>query len=191
MSHPAPFEVVLYDRNLDKRLQLAFSNRSRKNCWTVFYFLQSSAIKNADGENEVRTSWASIGEATGLSRTTIRTSLALLQNRNFIVKTSTTTSSYSGFIIKDEAEWNLQSRYYPQRSPSSKLDIERKKMTNSLRYDVLHRDGFKCALCGKTQEDDKLVVDHIFPISKGGKTELDNLRTLCFSCNSGKRDKLE
>ena len=65
-------------------------------------------------------------------------------------------------------------------------------MTNSLRYDVLKRDGFKCTLCGRTASDDiTLEVDHIIPVSKGGLTELDNLRTLCYDCNRGKRDKIE
>lgn len=69
---------------------------------------------------------------------------------------------------------------------------QRKLMTNSLRYDVLKRDGFKCTLCGRTASDDiTLEVDHIIPVSKGGLTELDNLRTLCYDCNRGKRDKIE
>ena len=53
-------------------------------------------------------------------------------------------------------------------------------MTDSLRYDVLKRDGFRCVICGRTAEDGvKLHVDHIKPVSKGGKTEYENLRTLC------------
>lgn len=65
-------------------------------------------------------------------------------------------------------------------------------MSDSLRYDVLARDGFKCVICGATVEDGvKLHVDHIIPISKGGKTEIDNLRTLCDRCNLGKSDKIE
>lgn len=69
---------------------------------------------------------------------------------------------------------------------------ERLKMTNSLRYDVMHRDNFKCQLCGASASDGvKLHIDHIIPVSKGGKTEMSNLRTLCDRCNFGKRDKIE
>lgn len=65
-------------------------------------------------------------------------------------------------------------------------------MTKSMRYDVLKRDGFRCKICGATEEDGiKLHVDHIIPVSKGGKTEMDNLRTLCNICNSGKGAKIE
>lgn len=70
---------------------------------------------------------------------------------------------------------------------------QRRLMTDSLRYDVLKRDGFRCVLCGATAKDEhvKLHVDHITPISKGGRTELSNLRTLCERCNLGKSDKSE
>ncbi|MBQ7779777.1 MAG: HNH endonuclease [Clostridia bacterium] len=69
---------------------------------------------------------------------------------------------------------------------------QRSMMNDSLRYDIMKRDGFKCVLCGATQNDGaKLHVDHIFPIAKGGKTEPRNLRTLCDRCNLGKKDKYD
>ena len=69
---------------------------------------------------------------------------------------------------------------------------ERALMTDSLRYEILRRDGFKCSLCGATAADGtKLHVDHIKPISKGGKTERSNLRTLCERCNLGKGAKYD
>ena len=69
---------------------------------------------------------------------------------------------------------------------------ERAKMTPSLRYDVFKRDGFRCTICGRTKDDGiKLHVDHIKPVSKGGKTVISNLRTLCDLCNQGKSDKYD
>ncbi len=71
------------------------------------------------------------------------------------------------------------------------IRTERAKMSDSLRYDVLKRDNFCCQICGATAEDGvKLHVDHIIPVSKGGKTEMSNLRTLCERCNLGKSDKM-
>ena len=69
---------------------------------------------------------------------------------------------------------------------------ERSKMSESLRYDILKRDGFRCTICGASSRDGvKLHVDHIIPISKGGRSEEANLRTLCSRCNLGKKDKYD
>lgn len=66
-------------------------------------------------------------------------------------------------------------------------EYQRKKMSPKLRYEVLKRDGFRCVLCGRGREDGvKLEVDHIIPVSKGGRTTMSNLRTLCMECNRGK-----
>jgi len=35
-----------------------------------------------------------------------------------------------------------------------------------------------------------LEVDHIIPRAKGGGNNIENLQTLCFDCNRGKRDRL-
>jgi len=68
---------------------------------------------------------------------------------------------------------------------------ERALMTDSLRYDILERDNYRCQICGATAADGiKLHIDHIIPVSKGGKTIYSNLRTLCDRCNLGKSDKL-
>ena len=71
-------------------------------------------------------------------------------------------------------------------------ECQRKAMTNSMRYDVMKRDNFRCVLCGRSSADGAVLhVDHIVPIAKGGKSVPENLRTLCQECNSGKRDKYD
>jgi HNH endonuclease/Homing endonuclease associated repeat len=62
----------------------------------------------------------------------------------------------------------------------------------SLRYQVLKRDNFKCVRCGRTPAKDigvELHIDHKIPYSKGGKTELENLQTMCSDCNLGKGNR--
>lgn len=69
---------------------------------------------------------------------------------------------------------------------------QRSLLTPSMRYDILKRDGFRCVICGASAENGiSLEVDHIVPIARGGKTEPNNLRTLCHNCNAGKRDKYD
>lgn len=59
-------------------------------------------------------------------------------------------------------------------------------------HDVLRRDGFRCVKCGRGREDGvKLHVDHIKPVSRGGKSVMSNLQTLCEDCNCGKGNKYE
>jgi hypothetical protein len=61
----------------------------------------------------------------------------------------------------------------------------------SLRLKVLMKDNFRCVFCGKspaTSINTKLHIDHIIPFSKGGKSILENLQTLCEECNLGKSD---
>ena len=65
---------------------------------------------------------------------------------------------------------------------------ERKPLSKKLRFEVFKRDAFTCQYCGKKAPDVVLEVDHIKPVSKGGKNELLNLVTACFECNRGKRD---
>lgn len=58
------------------------------------------------------------------------------------------------------------------------------------RFEVLKRDRFACAYCGKHPPDVLLEVDHIVPRAAGGSDELDNLICACWDCNRGKADRL-
>jgi hypothetical protein len=56
----------------------------------------------------------------------------------------------------------------------------------------MSRDNFKCVLCGDNPPASPeliLHIDHIMPWSKGGKTQIDNLRTLCANCNIGRGNR--
>ena len=71
--------------------------------------------------------------------------------------------------------------------------LERRKLTKKLRFRILDRDDYRCVICGVDAASDRSVrldVDHIVPISRGGKTTQDNLRTLCSQCNNGKGAEL-
>ena len=66
-----------------------------------------------------------------------------------------------------------------------------------LRSKILERDNYTCQLCGNTNKDKsldgirvKLEIDHIKPLTLGGKTTENNLWTLCSRCNAGKKSLL-
>ena len=66
----------------------------------------------------------------------------------------------------------------PQNQPRKK-----KVISQALRTKVFERDRYRCKHC-YTHLD--LCVDHIIAEAIGGPTNLDNLQTLCRSCNSKK-----
>lgn len=53
---------------------------------------------------------------------------------------------------------------------------------------VLLRDNFTCAYCGKRSLT-KMSLDHIVPRSKGGKSTFENTVTCCVPCNHKKDSK--
>lgn len=59
-------------------------------------------------------------------------------------------------------------------------------ITKAQRQRILDRDGNKCVECGVTKS---LSIDHIIPVSKGGDSSDENLRTLCKTCNSKKGNR--
>ena len=67
--------------------------------------------------------------------------------------------------------------------------VERAKVSNKIRFAIFKRDGYCCQRCHRHTND--LEIDHIIPIAKGGKTEYNNLQTLCKRCNKEKSDKIE
>jgi ATP adenylyltransferase len=62
-------------------------------------------------------------------------------------------------------------------------------ISGTLRYEVLMRAKSRCELCGISNQEKALEVDHIVPRNHGGKDDISNLQSLCYSCNAMKRDR--
>lgn len=70
-------------------------------------------------------------------------------------------------------------------------DLEQRRRTfnrhsRDLFVQIALRDGIACARCGSTE---KLAVDHVVPMARGGSDDPSNLQILCKRCNSSKRDR--
>lgn len=93
--------------------------------------------------------------------------------------------------FSDTADWQV-------RSPSVVVEVPeqiRLKVTGAERVwkvppvnrrEVLRRDHHSCQYCGSTKQ---LTLDHVIPVSKGGKHSWDNVVTACEKCNQRKGDR--
>lgn len=70
--------------------------------------------------------------------------------------------------------------------PEEQYKTKRKLISNKIKKQVFERDKYRCLKCG-THKD--LSIDHIIPIIKDGDNNVENLQTLCVSCNSSKGAK--
>jgi 5-methylcytosine-specific restriction endonuclease McrA len=68
---------------------------------------------------------------------------------------------------------------YFVRVPYKKVVLTRKN--------ILRRDSYKCAYCGRS--DIPLTIDHIIPKAKGGTDSWENLICACTICNNKKGDR--
>ena len=84
------------------------------------------------------------------------------------------------------SSWFLDTHKVTKRK-SSRITAS---ISKAMRFEIFQRDDFTCKYCGKRTPDGvKLEVDHIVPVSKGGKDIFENLVTACSICNLGKTDK--
>jgi hypothetical protein len=74
-----------------------------------------------------------------------------------------------------------------QERPTWQDRLANRRVPDSIRAAVLVRDGGRCRRCRRSIN---LEMDHIVPVSKGGRTEELNLQTLCRRCNRAKCRKL-
>lgn len=64
----------------------------------------------------------------------------------------------------------------------------REPIKGNLREWVLNRDGHRCRYCGSTSGP--FHLDHVYPVSKGGETTMENLVTSCAKCNLQKHNSV-
>lgn len=89
----------------------------------------------------------------------------------------------------DHREWLSTVRYDLQvprivrlldydRYPPSRVSLSRRN--------VLARDEHRCQYCGRRLPTGKLSVDHVVPLSRGGRTRWTNVVCACRRCNRAK-----
>src|SRR3989344_3930056 len=76
---------------------------------------------------------------------------------------------------------------------NTSTDSRRQSIPLRIRWEVLKRDNYTCKKCGRSPSSDhnvRLEVDHKHPVAKNGQNDIENLQTLCWDCNQGKKDRI-
>lgn len=108
---------------------------------------------------------------TELSKRSLRAAVNSLRKQGYLAKTG------SVYWLVD-----------PETPPSKRKQRHPLYVKAEIRNAVYERDGRQCIACGSTQN---LQIDHIVPQSRGGCHDIENLQTLCGTCNLEKGDRTQ
>ena len=89
-------------------------------------------------------------------------------------------------------DWIVRSSSWETRVPAVimlKDMYKRRRNPRFSKYNVHLRDMFVCQYCNSKFPQKQLTLDHVHPISLGGKTNWENIVSACNPCNSRKSNK--
>lgn len=97
------------------------------------------------------------------------------------------------YMVLDKAEvlewydeWIVRSERWSTRVPAVLMlkEYQRSKTTMRLsKRNVFLRDEYNCQYCGVSVSESTATLDHVHPVSQGGKTTWENSTTACKPCN--------
>jgi hypothetical protein len=142
-----------------------------------------------------RASMETMAQPLGLSRLTLLHHLRTLVTSGYIEDTTPEADGVAhAYKFRDYEKYIGVVRHYANAgnqsvrariAPAGSVPRmpRKKKIPSRVRWLVWERDNFTCMHCGSRRY---LTVDHIVPEARGGTLAMDNLQTLCKSCNSKK-----
>jgi 5-methylcytosine-specific restriction endonuclease McrA len=98
-----------------------------------------------------------------------------------------------------EAEWDnpLAKRQTPQHEQMRRVRIRIAQIEAASdpgnpvdRAAIIRRDDKTCWICKKRLQVKEIELDHIIPLSRGGKHIPENVKVACKSCNAWKGDRI-
>jgi 5-methylcytosine-specific restriction endonuclease McrA len=86
-------------------------------------------------------------------------------------------------------DWIVHSANWETQVPAVMILREYEKRKTAIRYskhNVFLRDGYTCQYCGDDVSKKTATLDHVLPVSHGGKTTFENTVCACATCNANK-----
>jgi 5-methylcytosine-specific restriction endonuclease McrA len=86
-------------------------------------------------------------------------------------------------------DWIVHSANWETQVPAVMILREYEKRKTAVRYskhNVFLRDGYTCQYCGDDVSRKTATLDHVMPVSHGGKTTFENTVCACATCNANK-----
>ena len=86
-------------------------------------------------------------------------------------------------------DWMVRSTTWETRVPSVIMLKEYMHKTRKPRFskgNLYLRDMYECVYCGCSVSKATATMDHVLPLSHGGKTNWENIVTACAPCNHAK-----
>ena len=83
-------------------------------------------------------------------------------------------------------DWIVHSANWETRVPAIIMLKEYQKPKSTMRLskrNIFLRDEYRCQYCGCDVADASATLDHVHPVSQGGKTTWENSTTACKPCN--------
>ncbi len=83
-----------------------------------------------------------------------------------------------------DEDWHLAGNCMPRKTRKQRK--QRNGISQTRRTAVFERNAYRCVCCDDYKA---LQVDHIVAVANGGTDDMENLQTLCRSCNASKGTK--
>ena len=86
-------------------------------------------------------------------------------------------------------DWIVHSQRWETKVPAVMIlhNYEKRKTTIRFsKHNVFLRDGYVCQYCSADVTRGTATLDHVLPVSHGGKTTYENTVTACGTCNANK-----
>jgi len=90
-------------------------------------------------------------------------------------------------VLEWHDDWIVRSQRWSTRVPAVMILNEYQKRKTSVRFakhNVFLRDGYVCQYCSESVTKGSATLDHVLPVSHGGKTTFENTVTACSKCNA-------